>query len=225
MGYEDENVEPLILDIETAPRDGIDELIDVPSAPANYKDEQKILDIRIEKLKTLLDRAALDIYLNRVVAFGVWTPSGGLQVEVAKTLDEERLHLAALGLLISNNGRRRRVVTFNGLGFDLANLIVRASLHNLDFPLSTMDIVPKWRHAANDLMEVMTFQGLFARRSLDFYCRVYGIDSSESDEVKAINGADIPRLAAEGHWDLIAGHCRHDVTRTAKLAKRKKVIA
>jgi Predicted 3'-5' exonuclease related to the exonuclease domain of PolB len=225
MGYEDENFEPMVIDAETAARDGIDELLDVPEAPANYKDPQKILDARLDKLKTLIERAALEPYLNRFVAIGVWTPSRGLVVETAKDLAEERLLLASLAVLISNNGHRRRIVGFNSLSFDLPHLIMRASMQELQFPLTLSDIVPKWRHAANDLMEVMTCQGLFAKRSLDFYCRCYSIDSDESDEVKAIHGSDIPQLVKDGQWDLIAGHCRHDVVRTMKLAKRRGVIS
>jgi len=224
MGYNDENFEPMILDIETTGRDGIDDLLDIPAAPANYKDPQKILDAKLEKLKAILDRAAIDIYLNRCTAIGIWTPSLGVSIVTCQNLDEEKLALAALAVVISNNGHRRRVITFNGLHFDLANLIVRARMHRLRFPLKISDIVPTWKHADNDLMEVMTFQGKFAKRSLDFYCRIFDIDSDAPDDVKALNGADMPKLAADGHYELIAAHCRHDVVRTVALAERMDVI-
>jgi hypothetical protein len=224
MGYNDENFEPMVIDIETTGRDGIDDLLDIPAAPANYKDPQKILDAKLEKLKAILDRAAIDIWLNRCTAIGIWTPSLGLSVVTCRDLDEEKLALATLAVVISNNGHRRRIVSFNGLHFDLANLIARARMHALQFPLTISDIVPAWKHAANDLMEVMTFQGKFAKRSLDFYCKVLGIDSDAPEDVKALNGADMPKLALEGHYDLIAAHCRHDVIRTVKLAQRMDVI-
>jgi uncharacterized protein YprB with RNaseH-like and TPR domain len=223
MGYNDENLEPLILDIETMPREGIDDFIDVPEAPSNYKDPEKIFEFKLEKLRTVLDTAALDIFLNRVVAIGTWTASQGVNVVIAKDLAEERTHLAALAFVIRNAGYRRRVVTFNGLFFDLPCVMERALQHELEFP--SLDITPPWRSPHTDLMDVMTYGGKFKKRSLDFYCRIYGIDSDESDQVKALHGADIPKLAAEGQWDLIAGHCRHDVIRTAKLAQRRKVIA
>jgi len=223
MGYEDENVEPCVLDLETAARDGIDELLDVPSAPANYKDPAKILDAKLEKLKTLIERAALDINLNRIVAFGVWTPSQGVRVVIAKNEDEERGHLAALGLFIRNSGHRRRIVNFNGLSFDLMVCVRRAQLLGVtDFP--ALDITPAWRSPHTDLMEVLTFGGKVAKHSLDFYCRVFGIDAEELDDVKLVSGADIPRLVKEERWDLIEGHCRYDVTLTMLLAKRLRVI-
>ena len=225
MGYNDENSEPLIVDIETAPRPGIEALLDAPTAPANYRDPEKIAAAKAEKLQATIANAALDPYLNRIVAIGIWTPTIGVQVVTAKDLIEETAALASLAVVISNNGHRRQIVGFNSLSFDLPILMVRARSLRLKFPLLMADIQPKWRHAHLDLMEVMTCGGLFAKRSLDFYCRVHDIDSDEPAEIKQLHGSDIPRFAAEGRWDEIAGHCRHDVVRTVKLAQFAGVIA
>lgn len=224
MGYNGEHAEPLVIDIETTAREGIEDLLDAPSAPANYKDPEKIAAAKAEKRLAQVSNAALNFYLNRITAIGIWTPSTGFQVVIAKDLAEERAAIAALAVIISNNGHRRRVIGFNSLSFDLPNLIVRARSQRLRFPVYLSDITPKYKHAANDVMEVMTLGGLCAKQSLDFYCRVEGIDSDEPDDIKALHGKDMPMLAVEGQWDLIAGHCRHDLKRTVQLAQFAEVI-
>jgi len=226
MGYDNENSEPLVLDIETMARAGIEALLDKPSAPANYKDPVKIEAVIAEKTAALIDNAALNLYLNQITCIGIWAPSLGFQFVIAKDLIAEKAALAALALVIGNSGHRRRVIGFNSLDFDFPNLIERAvGFHELEFPLYRDDITPKWKHANSDLMEHMTYGGRFAKRSLDFYCAVRGIDSDEPDDIKKLHGSDMPRLAAEGKWDLIAGHCRHDLKRTVKLAIREKLVS
>lgn len=216
MGYELENSGAFVLDLETTARDGIDAILDPPTAPANYKDAEKIAAKKQEKLQASIDRAALDINLNRIVAFGTWTPAGGASVVVAKDQAQEIACLNALAETIDFR-LRRRIINFNGLSFDLLVLMQRARILRVKFPI--LEVSPAWRSPNTDLMEVLTFGGKTVRHSLDFYCRVFDIDYDEPAEVKAVTGADIPLLVAAGRWDLVEGHCRYDVTRTGMLAQ------
>jgi uncharacterized protein YprB with RNaseH-like and TPR domain len=221
MGYENENIgEPLTIDIETMAGANAAQLITAPKAPGNYKDPEKIAEYEANALANAVDNAALNIFANQVISIGTWTESAGANIVIAKTRDEERFHLAALGLLISNNGYRRPTVTFNGRYYDLPCIQIRALIHKLDFP--KLDLFPAWKSPHIDLMDLLTFGGKFPKQSLDFYCRVFGIDTDESEDVKAIHGRDVRRLVAEGRWDLIESHCRYDVTRTGLLHNRIK---
>src|SRR4029434_4847883 len=223
MGYEDENLQPFVLDIETTARPGIEALLDAPAAPSNYKDEAKIAEFKADKLRTLIERGALDINLNRIVCFGVWTPDEGPRVVIAKTEAEERTHLAALGLYILNGGHRRRIISFNGLSFDLLTCIRRAQLLGLrEFP--SLDVVPAWKSPHTDLMRLLTFDGAVSKHSLDFYCRIFGIEAPETDDILCISGSQIPQLVADERWDLVEAHCRCDVILTGRLAQRLGVM-
>jgi hypothetical protein len=218
MGFNNENSigNVFALDLETGARKGLEQLLGPVSAPKNYKDAEKIAAAKAEKLKSLVESAALNINLNWICGFGIWTPEGA-QVLIAKNLEEERKHLAALGYYIANAGHQRRIISFNGLSFDLLTLVQRARIHRLSFP--ALNITPSWRSPHTDLMEVLTFGGKVSRQTLDFYCRIFDIDTPEPDDVKQVSGADIGRLIDEERWDLIEGHCRYDVTRTGLLAQ------
>lgn len=224
MGFNSEFSTAFVLDLETTARAGIEAILDPASAPANYKDADKIAAKKAEKTAAAIERAALDINLNRIVAFGLWTPTFGASVITAKDEAQEVAALKVLAETIDANGvgSRKRIITFNGLGFDLLVLMQRARILGVKFPILDLH---KYRSPNTDLMNVLTFDGAVVRHSLDFYCRVFGIDYEETELVKAIHGADIPRLVDEGAWHLVEGHCRYDVTRTGMLAMRLGVMS
>jgi DNA polymerase III epsilon subunit-like protein len=221
MGFCSTDTDAIVLDLETVGRSDVEQIVDPVSAPANYKDAEKIAAKKKEKLDALIERAALDVNLCRIVAIGVEV-LGDCRVSTLPTETDEVLALKRLAELIdlTGHGGLRRVITFNGLHFDLLVLMRRALILGVKFP--RLDVGAPWRNPNTDLMQVLTYNGATAKHSLDFYCRVLsiGIDIKVSDEVKAVTGADIPRLVAEDRWDLVEGHCLYDVKRTAMLARR-----
>lgn len=225
MGYENENADAIVVDLETIAREGIDALLDEPTAPANYKDAEKIAAKKKERLEAQIANAALDPELNRIIAAGIWTSGTGTHVIIAQTPKDEWMLVRTVAELIQMpGGGLRRVITFNGLTFDLPTLLNAAERHELPFPALNLS---RYNNPNTDLIDVATFSGRQGKRTLDFYCRVRGIttdDPAITDEMKAVAGSDIARLAAEGRWDLIEGHCKYDVIRTVAFAKRKRVL-
>ena len=225
MGYDGHNADAIVLDLEAVARPGLEALLDPVNAPANYKDAEKIAAKKQEKLQALIDRAALDVNLCRIVALGV--QAGGVTTVTAfKTEAEEveGLKLLAGAIDLTGRGGLRRIITFNGLHYDLLVLQQRARILGVRFP--TIDVGAPWRNPNTDLMQVLSFNGATAKHSLDFYCRVFGIedDPEDTDAIKAVTGADIGLLVSDGRWDLVTGHCRHDVRKTTKLAQRLGVL-
>jgi DNA polymerase elongation subunit (family B) len=112
------------------------------------------------------------------------------------------------------------VVTFNGRGFDVPFLYLRSAIRNVaitrkDWLGYRYQLVP---HC--DLAEQLTFYGVSgrdgaARRfNLDFYCKVFGLESPKSH---GVTGMDVNRLLAEGRFQEIAKYCLRDVRATVEL--------
>ena len=68
-------------------------------------------------------------------------------------------------------------------------------------------------------MQTLAYQGTLAYRSLEFYCKRFGI--VVPDEV---TGADIGALVAAGEWRRVHDHVRADVEKTTELARRVGVL-
>jgi DNA polymerase elongation subunit (family B) len=112
------------------------------------------------------------------------------------------------------------IVTFNGRGFDVPFLYLRSALLNV--PISKKNWLG-YRFATEphcDLAEQFTFYGVSGREgaarrfNLDFYCKVFGIDSPKSH---GVTGMDVNTLLTEGKYREIAEYCLRDVRATVEL--------
>jgi DNA polymerase elongation subunit (family B) len=112
------------------------------------------------------------------------------------------------------------IVTFNGRGFDVPFLYLRSALLNV--PISKKNWLG-YRFATEphcDLAEQLTFYGVSGREgaarrfNLDFYCKVFGIESPKSH---GVTGMDVNTLMAEGKYCEIAEYCLRDVRATVEL--------
>jgi DNA polymerase elongation subunit (family B) len=112
------------------------------------------------------------------------------------------------------------IVTFNGRGFDVPFLYLRSAALNV--PISKKNWLG-YRYATEphcDLAEQLTFYGVSGREgaarrfNLDFYCKVFGIESPKSH---GVTGMDVNTLMAEGKYREIAEYCLRDVRATVEL--------
>ena len=113
-----------------------------------------------------------------------------------------------------------KVVTFNGRQFDIPFLYLRSA--QLDVPITRKNWLG-YRFATEphcDLAEQLTFynvsggSGAARRFNLDFYCRIFGIDSPKSH---GVTGMDVNQLMEEERYEEIAEYCLRDVFATVKL--------
>lgn len=205
----------VVLDIETAPLPDVDDWL--PKAeelepPSNYKDPAKIAAWQQEKRAEMLAKAALDPDLCRVVCMA-W-----LVVEYG---DEDNVTVVALRPEVTELDYApppvAQFIGYNLLGFDLPIIQRRAWYLGRRFPPLNLD---RYRSPHVDLMDILTCRGRFAARSLDFYCKRFGI----SDYGDTTKGKDIPALVAAGEWDKVEAHCRADVLKTRDLARKLGVL-
>src|SRR5574343_1176148 len=105
----------VIFDIETAPIDGAAEFIEPATAPANYKDPEKIAAYIAEKNDEAVGRCALDPDLCRVVAIGAWREDCRAESVWDCSDDDEAGMLADFWRYVEGG----QLVGFNCIGFDL----------------------------------------------------------------------------------------------------------
>jgi uncharacterized protein YprB with RNaseH-like and TPR domain len=211
----------LILDIETV---GLPDarfwLDDEPiTAPASYKDPVKIADYIAKAQASRLDKLALDIDCNRIVAFG-WVEAGAGDpvVHLASNEFEEREGLKLVASEIQSDSRTR-LVTFNGHRFDLPTLMRRAMYLDVQFPTLNID---RYRSEHLDLWQVLSFKGALSAHSLKFYAKRLGIGTLDK-----VSGIDIGKLVAEDtqeSWQAIHDHVLSDIGLTHALAMRLKLV-
>ncbi|MCI0748561.1 MAG: ribonuclease H-like domain-containing protein [Verrucomicrobia subdivision 3 bacterium] len=112
------------------------------------------------------------------------------------------------------------IVTFNGRGFDVPFIYLRSAVLNV--PISRKDWLG-YRYQVEphcDLADQLTFyggggrDGATRRFNLDFYCKVFGI---ESPKAHGVTGYDVPRLVSERRYREIAEYCLRDVRATTQL--------
>lgn len=137
-------------------------------------------------------------------------------VEFVTCMDEVELLTAFWDVAKSYD----QVITFNGRGFDAPFLYLRSALLNV--PISRKNWLG-YRFATEphcDLAEQLSFYGVSGREgaarrfNLDFYCKVFGIESPKS---KGVTGMDVSDLLKAGRHREIAEYCLRDVEATVRL--------
>lgn len=138
------------------------------------------------------------------------------QIEYVPVADESELLTAFWEAAKKFN----RIVTFNGRSFDVPFLYLRSVI--LDVPISRKNWLG-YRFSVDphcDLADQLTFynvsgrDGAARRCNLDFYCRIFGIESPKSH---GVTGLDVNDLMREERFREIADYCVRDVRATTDL--------
>lgn len=207
MGFNNECSGSIVLDIETIGSPECESFLEPVSAPANYKDAEKIAAYCVEKRQQQIERAGLEADLCEVVAVGVRVDDEPVRVMTRVEGDERALVAFAWAQIAS-----RYVIGFNVLGFDLPVLIRRAQLMGVPYTPLSLD---RYRTPHVDLLERLSFNGKLTYRSLSFYCKRFGIPVTDET-----SGKDIAAMVAANDWATVHAHCRADVEKTTALAQR-----
>lgn len=202
----------LVLDVATAPMPGAVAYMDEPSAPANYKDAEKIAAYIAEKKAEQVERCGLDLDLCQITAVGLMGPDGDPAVMTCQNEDAEREALATVARRCRVNTAPLPVITYNGIKFDLPLVMRRARYLGVSFPAFNLD---RFRTPHVDLCNVLTNNGALQAKSLGFYVRRLGW----TDLTKALSGAEEARVLETGRWDELASSVRHDLIAAYRLAQ------
>jgi hypothetical protein len=208
----------VITDVETAPLADAESMLPEFKHNAGTKDAVKQAEQIAEKRAKALADAALDPDLCRIVAIGSWWDEDDApRLELCEDEEQERDALYAFWHIYAQrrwDHPHTVIVGSNVLGFDLP-VLVRRSLY-LQIEVPSLDR-GKYRHRdVIDLKSLLCDDDRLAWRSLDYYCRRFGLDVPHD----AIVGAQIPALVAAGRWDDVREHLRCDLLKTRALALR-----
>ncbi len=178
------------------------------------------------------ERTALYPGLGKIIAIGIWKLEPGAEDDTGLLLLEgeheekrewekvprsailrgsERELLGMFWKIVAD--RRRRLVTFNGRGYDGPVLMTRSAQLAV---VPSRNLLP-YRYDLGDhcdLVEVLTYQGALRERySLDYWCRRFDVESPKGK----IDGSQVARAYREGRIEDIGEYCLRDVRATAEL--------
>ena len=177
----------LVLDLATCPIDGAAGFIEEPSAPANYKDPEKIAAYVAEAKAERLSKAALDPDLGRISAIGYrLTDTVGPSIDgvsPCKSEGQERHVLQQVSDWFDSGHKDYcRLIGFNALKFDWPFLMRRARYLGVNIDIN----LDRYKTPHIDLSERLTHRGILPARSLQFYAKRLGW----SDLSKTLSGAE-----------------------------------
>jgi DNA polymerase elongation subunit (family B) len=106
-----------------------------------------------------------------------------------------------------------RFISFNGRNFDAPFLLLRSAILRIK-PSKNLIAYRYDSKFHCDLLEQFTFYGLTRKYNLDFYCKVFGIESPKRGDV---TGYNINEIYNQKRFREIAEYCSQDLIATKEL--------
>jgi hypothetical protein len=193
----------LILDIETIP----DPELYTPPEAANG-----------------VERPFPPLYACRPIVLGVLWLDETLAVKRIGTIGEGKDEAGMMGDFADFMAKwRPHVVTWNGRGFDLPVLALRALRFGLDFHWYYRGEGYRYRFSEEghlDLGDVLSDHGAARMTSLDGAARLIGLPGKVG-----VDGSQVEGLFHAGQLDALRAYCLSDVAQTAFLFLRYRLVA
>jgi len=208
----------LVLDIETAGALTPEMeafLVDRIEVNKSLKDPEKVQADIENKKAAIIEKAALKATRGKIIALGLCVYADDLeQWSIPAVMHDEVGGLSALWGYFDQSCFKT-LITYNGLNFDLPYCIQRSMMLGIKVPANVRPLfLSKYKDHHIDLMQLYTCGVYGEYVSLKELCIAFGIEPPKGD------GADVPRLYAEGNMDEIVAHCREDIRTTKELYER-----
>jgi len=171
-----------------------------------------------------VERPFPPLYACRPVVIGVMWIGADLGVKKIGTVGEGKDEGPMLGDFADFMGKwRPQVVTWNGRGFDLPVLALRALRFGLDFRWYYRGEGYRYRFTEEghlDLADVISDHGAARMTSLDGAARTIGLPGKGD-----VDGSQVEGLFNAGQMDALRRYCLADVTQTAFLFLRYRLVS
>ncbi len=129
--------------------------------------------------------------------------------------DIERAERALLQIFWKYIKDAKRVVSFNGRGFDAHLLMLKSFILGVEVSRNLMGNRYDYNNHL-DLLELISFHGAGRLYTLDFICRRLGINTPK----RIMNGEEVKEKFEEGRFKEIALYNFYDVFAAAKIYER-----
>lgn len=202
----------IFFDIETESNPDAIQYIDKPTAPSNYKDEEKIAAYVEEKMQELIERAPLDPDYGKIVAIGVKENADPIHALIAgiDVETEEALLKWFWNKYKSHNGVS---CGYNILGFDLPYLMRRSFA--LGVPLGCTVNLAKYRSYPTVDVMALLYNWSYSK-GLKWVAKRYNLDNPLPD----VDGS----MVAEMDPDMLRLYVTNDVYLVYQLYQRMKGV-
>ena len=215
----------IALDIETIPNAEMITRLPEPSIDSRLKDPAKIADAKAAAKAKALDGMALDALTARVCCFGacgiVTGDSESTHGDIinAATDDEEKRVIQAIMEILGND--EIRLVTWNGIGFDLPMIYKRAMILGIDPANFGAPPLPVWckKYSTDRHYDLMQIWGGWSTQG---WAKLETVASLVLGEHRAdIDYALVPELikSEEGRKSVMEG-CMNHTKLTLELWRR-----
>jgi len=211
----------LFFDIETEVNPDAVYFIQVPTAPANYKDPDKIAAYIAEKQAELINTAALDADYGRIISISVCTlsrPEIGVLCSPRDPLHPAVNEATSETVVIEAFWNEYNACDgiscgYNIIGFDLPYLMRRSFALGIKVPI--IPFMAKYRTEPTiDLMGILYNWG--PAKGLKWVCKRYGIDNPLPD----LDGSQVKDMDAE----TLRAYSANDVHLVVELYKKMQGV-
>jgi predicted PolB exonuclease-like 3'-5' exonuclease len=171
-----------------------------------------------------MERPFPPLYACRPVVLGVMWLAEDLTCKRIGTFGEGKDEAGMMADFADFMGKwTPNLVTWNGRGFDLPVLALRAFRHGLSFAWYYRGAGYRYRYSEEghlDLCDVLSDHGAAKMTSLDGAARVIGLPGKDG-----VDGSQVEGLFLGGQIEALRHYCLSDVAQTAFLFLRYRLVA
>jgi len=204
----------LILDIETVPLPPIDEEVELVVAKKVESYIERTGDDP-ENAESLI--RSTSPFFGQVLCIGMrWLQDDGSAKDKVICEDNEQATLQAFFDIVNHpSSRGAKFVHYNGLGFDIPFLLVRAAHYGIEINNYSFKDLRRFSFKSHiDVMMYLCNWNNYNSVSMDVACRSFGIPSPKEGEVK---GETVAKAFEEGNIDAVNDYVMRDVEATHQL--------
>jgi len=208
----------LILDIETVPRPSIDSEVEAEIA--------KRTNVRIEKTGDNLENAESLIrstspFFGQVLCIGLrFLSNDNKQKDKVICESSEEATLQSFFEIINKTSRDVRFIHYNGIGFDIPFLIIRAAHYGIEINNWNFKDLRRFSFKSHiDIMMFLCSWNSYNAVSMDIACRSFGISSPKEGEV---SGDTVAKAYIDGNISAVEEYVMRDVEATHALYNKLK---
>ncbi|MBA7683985.1 hypothetical protein ES703_92373 [subsurface metagenome] len=204
----------LIFDIETVPLTGLPEPLELEVARRTKREVERG-ELEPSEAESLV--RSVSPFFGRVLAIGMRLYNDTTSENKDKVISEatEKDTLQSFFETVNHSASQDlRYVHYNGLGFDVPFLIIRAAVHGI--AINSPRFQNQRRFSYDPHVDVMQFLSRWGREgvSLDLACRSFDIPSPKEGEVK---GETVAAAFERGDLEAVREYVMRDVEATYHL--------